>query len=49
MKRLRGACKGCKCAEEKPDGVWVCKAMPNDKRLKKPPQMCEKRIEYKPE
>lgn len=46
MKRLRGACKGCKCAvplEFRPE--WECMAAEKFKIIKKPPKRCEKRID----
>lgn len=43
MKRLRGACKGCKCADIDDYGVFFCHG--KDKKLKKPPRTCDKRID----
>ena len=44
MKRLRGLCKGCKCAVEKENGEYQCMSMASGKRLKKAPKTCEKRV-----
>ena len=43
MRRLRGACKGCKCAAPMEDGEYECMAL--DKKIKQPPKECGKRID----
>lgn len=40
MKRLRGLCKGCKCAVKKENDEYQCMVMSEGKRLKKPPKTC---------
>lgn len=43
MKRVRGACKGCKCSALTEDGNYECAV--KDGHLRKPPQVCSKRID----
>lgn len=43
MKRLRKACKGCKCAAEMENGEYEC--MAKDGKIKSPPQVCKYRID----
>lgn len=45
MKRLRGACKGCKCAAERENGEYECMASDRFRRMKQPPKVCDKRID----
>ena len=43
MKRVRGACKGCKCSVLTEDGDYECAV--KDGHLRKPPQVCDNRID----
>lgn len=46
MKRLRGACKGCKCVTPLEFRLaWECMAAEKPKIIKKPPKKCKKRID----
>ena len=45
MKRIRGACKGCKCAAITEFGTFQCMAMPDKKKIKKFPTNCKHRID----
>ena len=49
MKRLKGICKGCKCALKKENGEYQCMSMANGKRLKKAPKTCEKSVDVQNE
>ena len=43
MKRVRGACKGCKCSLLTEDGDYECAV--KDGHLRKPPKVCSNRID----
>lgn len=38
MKRLRGTCKGCKCAAKKENGEYECMGSDRFRRMKQPPK-----------